>query len=207
MAKLKAPLMSLGASGKLGGALVFFNWKGLNVVREYVVPTNPNTTDQQTQRGYLRAAVVKIHAAQADASHPLALIDQTAYAAWASVVQAATTWFNQAVRNAIKQLVASLTPAVFRGATIVETSGQVVITVYGSDIAGGGISEGNFHWGTSKTNLVNTKAAVIEGDDYKAVGTIDGLTNGTKYFFQFRPTVADRYLGSNSGIYHGTPAA
>ncbi|GAI58010.1 unnamed protein product, partial [marine sediment metagenome] len=77
-----APLFSLGASQQLGKALVFFNWKGLNVVREYVVPSNPDTIPQQTQRNYLRNAVARIHAAQADAAHPLALIDQTAYAAW-----------------------------------------------------------------------------------------------------------------------------
>jgi len=49
MAKLKAPLMSLGASGALGKALVFFGWKGLDVVREYVIPANPKTTAQNTQ--------------------------------------------------------------------------------------------------------------------------------------------------------------
>ncbi|GAH96000.1 unnamed protein product, partial [marine sediment metagenome] len=37
MAKLKGPLFSLGASQQLGKALVFFGWKGLDVVREYVI--------------------------------------------------------------------------------------------------------------------------------------------------------------------------
>ncbi|GAI58013.1 unnamed protein product [marine sediment metagenome] len=96
-----------------------------------------------------------------------------------------------------------------------ETSGQIVITVWGSDIAGGGISEGSFHWGTSKTNLINTQAAVIEGDDYKAVGTIDGLTNGKKYFFPVQANSSgeasrlyERYLPRHTGcviICYGVP--
>src|SRR3989304_5419175 len=43
MAKLKAPLLSFGASGKLADTLVYFPWKGLAVVRSYVIPANPNT--------------------------------------------------------------------------------------------------------------------------------------------------------------------
>ncbi|GAI75819.1 unnamed protein product, partial [marine sediment metagenome] len=46
MAKLKGPLFSLGASGALGEAVVYFPWKGLNVVREYVIPSNPKTDPQ-----------------------------------------------------------------------------------------------------------------------------------------------------------------
>jgi hypothetical protein len=85
--------MSLGAAGQLGKALVFFAWKGLNVVREYVIPANPRTTLQTTQRGYLTAAVAAVHDAQADDTNPLASLDAQAYALWASVVQRATTWW------------------------------------------------------------------------------------------------------------------
>lgn len=57
MAILKAPLLSFGASGKIADTLVHFTWKGLNVVREHVIPANPRTAAQQTQRGYWGAAV------------------------------------------------------------------------------------------------------------------------------------------------------
>ena len=60
MAKLKAPLLSFGASGAIAKSLVYFPWKGLNVVREYVIPSNPKSTLQVTQRGYLAAAVAVI---------------------------------------------------------------------------------------------------------------------------------------------------
>jgi len=61
MAKLKAPLMSLGARSQLGKALVFFPWKGIDCVREYVIPANPRSNPQITQRGYLTAAVDHWH--------------------------------------------------------------------------------------------------------------------------------------------------
>ena len=80
MAKVKAPLFGFGASGKLGNALVYFGWKGLNVVREYVIPANPRTTAQVTQRGYLTGAVAKVHAAQARPANALDELDTSAYA-------------------------------------------------------------------------------------------------------------------------------
>lgn len=57
MAILTAPLFSLNARGKLGNALVYLGWKGLKTVREYVVPANPNTAAQQTQRALMTAMV------------------------------------------------------------------------------------------------------------------------------------------------------
>lgn len=46
MAKVQGPLMSLEARGKIGDAIVFFPWKGLHVVRQWLKPTNPKTSDQ-----------------------------------------------------------------------------------------------------------------------------------------------------------------
>lgn len=57
MAVVKAPLLSLGARGKIAGTLVAFTWKGLKVMREYVVPTNPKTAAQTTQRDLFTACV------------------------------------------------------------------------------------------------------------------------------------------------------
>lgn len=46
MAKVTGPLFSMSASGKLANSIVFFGWKGLHVVREWIKPTNPKTADQ-----------------------------------------------------------------------------------------------------------------------------------------------------------------
>jgi hypothetical protein len=50
MAKLIGPLYSMGASGKIGDAMVFFPWKGLNVVRQWVIPVNKMSGGQGDQR-------------------------------------------------------------------------------------------------------------------------------------------------------------
>ena len=53
MAKVTAPLFSASASGKFAKALVFFPWKGLNVVRMWLKPANPQSADQGTARTIL----------------------------------------------------------------------------------------------------------------------------------------------------------
>jgi hypothetical protein len=50
MAKVTGPLMSMGARGAIGGAIVFGAWKGINTVRELVIPANPQTEDQGDNR-------------------------------------------------------------------------------------------------------------------------------------------------------------
>jgi hypothetical protein len=46
--------MSMDASGKFGGTLVFGKWKGRPTVRQLVTPSNPQSTDQQAARNSVR---------------------------------------------------------------------------------------------------------------------------------------------------------
>ncbi len=50
MAKVTGPLYSMSASGKLADAMVYFGWKGVNVVRGWVKPANPMSATQGNQR-------------------------------------------------------------------------------------------------------------------------------------------------------------
>jgi hypothetical protein len=50
MAKVFGPLHSDGATGKLANAIVFFPWKGNNVVRKWLKPTNKKSAKQGVQR-------------------------------------------------------------------------------------------------------------------------------------------------------------
>jgi hypothetical protein len=50
MAKVVGPLFSVDASGKLADSIVFMKWRGINTVRQYARPSNPNTADQQAVR-------------------------------------------------------------------------------------------------------------------------------------------------------------
>ena len=56
MAKVYMPLMSARASGKIAKSMVHFYWKGLNVVRNWVIPTNPRDIDQKIIRQKLASA-------------------------------------------------------------------------------------------------------------------------------------------------------
>lgn len=201
MAKLKGPLFSLGATGQVGKALVFFGWKGLNVVREFVVPANPNTTNQQTQRGYLTQAVLRIHQAQ-EASPALNATDVQAYALLASTVQVATTWFNQVVRQWVAQVIAGKTGIIWRVSTI--TPGANTIS-FALNATHANPTTVICRYGTSKTALNNSVTAA-EAPASTWTASIVGLTPGTKYYFQMRGTAPAGVIGANSGIYYGVAA-
>lgn len=57
MAKLTGPLLSFGARGSVGKALVVSKWRGVVYARQHVVPANPQTAAQTAVRSlfaYLR---------------------------------------------------------------------------------------------------------------------------------------------------------
>ena len=113
MAKLRGPLFSLSASGAIAKTLVYFGWKGLKVVRQWVMPTNPDTDAQKIQRAYLTAAVAKIHAVMIQAAHALIADDKAAYAALASIFATPRTWFNQICKMWLDVKVATFTPVIY----------------------------------------------------------------------------------------------
>lgn len=56
MAKTSGPLLSLGATGTIAGALTFSKWKGVGYARQRVIPANPQTTEQTLTRDVFRNA-------------------------------------------------------------------------------------------------------------------------------------------------------
>lgn len=58
MAKVSGPLFSLDARGQVGKAIVFSFWKGVNYVRQHVVPANPQSTDQTAVRDLIHDASI-----------------------------------------------------------------------------------------------------------------------------------------------------
>jgi hypothetical protein len=205
MAVLTGPLMSLGARGKLASTLVFFPWKGLNVARQYVVPTNPRTALQTTQRGILSDAVDKVHAAQAAAANPLDEADKTAYSLLASLVKKSTTWFNQACKNYIDCVVAGNTGTVFRDGGATPGSGELDCEIYSDEVDATNITAAHIFWGTSPSALLESHAATVTSGSNKLDYTIPSLVAGVKYYFQFRVDTGENCEGAVSGIYHGVP--
>lgn len=56
MAKVTAPLLSLGALGTVGKTQTYSKWKGRPYVRQRVVPANPQTTEQTKTRSVFKVA-------------------------------------------------------------------------------------------------------------------------------------------------------
>lgn len=206
MAKLKAPLMSLGASGKLGGTLVFFNWKGINAVREYVIPSYRRTTLQGNQRDRLRDMVAAVHDAMALANYPLVEADQVAYSALAAAKGNIWTWFNQAVKLGVDCLVALSHYTVYSWGMIVNTDIEDFRPrIYFTDDGTFHVANGTFYLGISRTNLIQSIPANIDpgvrADLADGTG-FSGLTAKKKYYWQFRPDPGDPCVGADSGIYY-----
>jgi len=199
VAKLKSPLLSLGASGAIGKTLVFFGWKGLDVVREYVIPANPKTAAQNTQRGYVTAAVAAIHAAETDATHPLVAIDKAAYSLFGSTFPTPRTWFNQIVQRWLLAKVNSELEAILSDGTFTDpATEEITLVLYNHQQA---TQAGFMVCMTSKTAVIKSVAA--DGVANEHTGVFTSLTKGVKYFFQFRPTkVGDDKYVARSGIYY-----
>lgn len=204
MAKVKAPLLSFGASGKIADTQVYFPWKGINAVRKYVIPTNPKTDAQVTQRGWVTEAVDKIHTAMSAPAGALNSLDKSAFALWARALGIIMTWFNCIVKYWVDARVAANSACIFTGGVVTPASTQVTLQLFITASVGAEPTDGKIWYGTSPTSLINSIACTVA--DLATGKDVTGLTNGTKYYFQYRPTTAG-YLESKSGIYHGTPAA
>ena len=50
MVKVTGPMQSISASGAFAKSMVFFGWKGLNVVRQWLIPTNKKSAPQGVRR-------------------------------------------------------------------------------------------------------------------------------------------------------------
>ncbi|GAI58995.1 unnamed protein product, partial [marine sediment metagenome] len=163
MAKLKAPLLSLGASGAIGKAIVYFPWKGLNVAREYVIPSNPQTKAQGFQRGYLKTMVADIHVVQGLDVNPLDEEDIMAYALLGSTYPTPRTWFNQIVKEGIDQLKDDLEYVIWTAGHLIPLSKGLNFQAYPGSYSGDALVSGHIYFGTSKTALYN-KQDIIHAD-------------------------------------------
>jgi hypothetical protein len=56
MAKVTGPLLSLDASGTVASTITFSRWKGINYVRQRVIPTYSNTFKQVAIRSLMTDA-------------------------------------------------------------------------------------------------------------------------------------------------------
>lgn len=190
MAKVKAPLFGLGARGQLGKALVYFPWKGIDCVREYVIPTNPRATLQVAQRNKLTAAVDEFHAAGYSA------LDLSAWTRYASTKAQVMTGFNVMCKSHIDEAVLGNTWERISAVVISDiTATGAVFTIFKE-------SSGNSpycRYGISKTFMPGTMVFADQtGGEW--IATLTFLTANTDYYAFVTCGASGTDLG-RTGIY------
>lgn len=190
MAKLTAPLLSFGARGKLADTLVYFPWKGIHAVRSYVIPANPNSGAQQTQRGYLTTIVALWHTAALDAD------DKTAWNRAASVLSSPMSGFNAFMRYFIDRLVAGVTANLPTNGTAVDNgAGSVDVDV---DDSAPNATTASVSWGYSPSSLINTTALALAANVWSATLAV---APNSKLYYRFNFFAAGPTPSGQSGIY------
>lgn len=173
MAKVKLPLLSFTARGSLGKNIVFFPWKGIDCVREYVIPANPKTSSQTTQRGYMTAAMLEFHAAAYNE------LDLTAFSRLVGAEGKIMTGPNRMVQEHIKEAVAGNTwESIYRVWT--ENISSSGFRVRFEKASGGNTPTARY--GKRKTYLPDTQACSDLGSGYWEAD-ITGLSADTLYYF------------------------
>lgn len=180
MAKTTAPLLSFGASGKLADTLVFGRWKGVDYARQYVVPANPQSSAQQTQRGYFTGAVSEWHTT---GSAALEGEDKEAWGRYASTL-GAMSGFNAFVRSWVKERVAGGTPpGHFYGVSNEDLDGDD----FGVDVEGDGLSSESvtIHIGNSLTFFGVSDSVNASGGTASFSGIDTGFSAGERIYWYF----------------------
>ena len=195
MAKLTAPLMSFGARGKLGGSLVYSNWKGINTARQLVTPANPRSPDQVAQRGLLATVV------QAWRS---TYITQAIRAGWNKLAQLSgkpISGFNEFVSQLVK-LAAEVPAASFVAEIAASTATELTLKCLNLDDLTQGDEAGNFTIlvGDTADALLTDAAVALDAGalvvDVEALGWEPGDT----VFVQVRKAGTGTAVYDRSGV-------
>lgn len=196
MAKLSAPLLSLRASASVGKAITFFTWKGINVARQYVVPANPRSDDQLTQRQNLEDAVTEWHAAAYTAG------DKTAWNRFAGTLAKTMSGFNAMVQAWVNEkILANVWYRIMGVSCYYEGANALNIRCESDNAAPLPIC----YYGVSKTNLANQVTGIWQPSGFFAFSLV-GLTADTLYYYTIKRGVSGSNYG-RSGIYQQRTAA
>jgi len=99
MAKVTAPFLSLDASGTVASTLTASKWKGINYMRQRVIPKNPNSFKQLAIRAVITDAS---QAWKTGATVGTVVINPTYKAAFASAVTGmALSGFDLFIKNCV----------------------------------------------------------------------------------------------------------
>jgi len=194
MAKLTGPLMSLDARGSIAQTITFSGWKGLKIARQRVIPANPNTADQQAQRGKMTTLVGYWH------SDGYTAADKSAYDLWASTFSTPQSGFNAFIANGMSVLLEGDTWAALTDGTVSNEDASS----FDFALDCGADKTYKLYYGCTPTTMLNEVAGVFDTDHVDF--DVSGLSASTKYYFYVIGTVAD-YDHQRTGIYTAETAA
>jgi len=193
MAKVKGPLLSMDARGKIANSIVFGGWKGIQTVRQYVIPANPETQKQIDARALMTAAVGKWR----DPS--LLVADKQAWDAYAPTLAARMSGFNAFCKTWIDVSNAGKTPLLLVEFSLDDSEGEK-ISVEVKTTTGKQVT---CYWGSKPSRLDNSNVMADNAGTYSY--TIENLTPLTTIYVACVVTSAG-FAGSRTGILSATVA-
>ena len=195
MAKVSRPLQSGSASGQVGKAAVYFDWKGIHAVRSYVIPANPKTTAQVSVRTQFRDCINDWHNLAMNA------LDKEAWRRFVESVKRPMTGMNAYVSERMKVVTAGQPWTNIWTYTVLSTSsGGLNFWIVSGSTMGLKCSVG-----TSLTYRPYIFDGVWNATDHRWDFTITGMPVSTRIFMHIYPGVVGKY--GKTGIYVGETGA
>ena len=207
MALVTAPLLSMDASGQVGGAVVFSKWKGRNYVRALVKPSNPKSGGQVGVRAMFKF-LSQEWAGTSDANK----------ATWEAIAEANSFLpFNAYQQNGLLRNRNFLAPSKAYPPTMLNTitpidtftatAGVRQITIAVNDT---GVNDPN--WGfllyrstsTGFTPAFDNLIAVVVADATTLVSLVDTPLVPDTYYYDSKPFSFDAVLGVLKGEINAT---
>lgn len=187
MAKVKGPLFSIVAMGKIDNNLIYRKRKGLNDVKKYTKTVNPNTLGQQDQKGYFKNAI------EAYSIDGYSEADKSAWDQYAKTKKVITSGFNRFTGFKMSAEKEGLTWNTLKNCTIYDVTGNG----FKVDIDVNSDKTGKLYLGISKYSMLREYLGIFAVDHYTF--TVTGLDISTQYYFYMQNDAVGE--GARTGIY------
>ena len=206
MARVKAPLMSLDASGSVGKSIVFSSWKGRNYVRRHAIPANPNSGLQVGIRSVFKFVTQNFD-----------MLTVGHKAEWTAAALADNiTALDAQIRDAItrcrrnlgwRESMVDADPASIGAPTAGAAVAQPKTLVLGWANPGANLPDScTVIYGSTTTGFTPDVSNIIGVVDFTVLSfTYTHLVTGTPYYFRNRGMSMSGFLGTLQAQWTGTP--
>lgn len=195
MAIVRAPLFSFSARKSIAQALTFTAWKGIQVVKKWFIPANPDTDPQQRVRGHF------LDATQNWERTALTAIDKAAWNTRAARAKTPLSGYNKSVGVAVASMNHNLN--YWPVETMAITPGVDSIAGTFGTKKGSTLGDFDVFYGTGPTRMNSHVAGTWDSELQCYVFNITSLVTGVKYYIEARLAVTTTD-DSESGTYTAT---